>query len=216
MIAETIPQITETVPQITEALAQIEETIPETTEIIPQVTEAVLQMSDAFANIPLREFVDYSLIIIPILLSLVAIWISISTARKQNKISMFELRYQCLSQIRSIITFSDTLHDCDEPVIIWSMFDSFWGTDISDKGFDERLIKAKCKMESIKKDVLQAKYLFKKQPKTDLELLIEKFQRFVSGSMLDNTFLEVRDELHKLCLDFKEKDYPILAQEAKP
>ena len=46
-----------------------------------------------------KDIIDYLLVIVPIAISIVAIIISITTSKKQNKISLFERRYSCLFQI---------------------------------------------------------------------------------------------------------------------
>ena len=55
-----------------------------------------------------KDIVDYLLVIVPIVVSIVAIYISIATARKQNKIALFERRYNCLFQIKTVLAFSKT------------------------------------------------------------------------------------------------------------
>jgi uncharacterized membrane protein len=41
-----------------------------------------------------KDIIDYLLVIVPIAISVVAVVISIATAKKQNKIALFEKRYK--------------------------------------------------------------------------------------------------------------------------
>ena len=51
------------------------------------------ELVKAIEKLSEKDAVDYLLIIVPILISLVAIFISVAIAIRQNKIAMFELRY---------------------------------------------------------------------------------------------------------------------------
>ena len=74
-----------------------------------------------------KSIIDYLVIIVPIILSIVAIGISIATARKQNKIALFDRRYACLFQIRMILQFAEAIKEVSDPKVILQLFDAFWG-----------------------------------------------------------------------------------------
>ena len=61
---------------------------------------------EAIEKLAEKDLIDYLLVIVPIVVSVVAIYISIATARKQNKIALFERRYNCLFQIKTVLNFS--------------------------------------------------------------------------------------------------------------
>ena len=51
------------------------------------------ELVKAIEKLAEKDLIDYLLVIVPILVSIVAIFISIATAKKQNKIALFERRY---------------------------------------------------------------------------------------------------------------------------
>lgn len=60
-----------------------------------------------------KTLVDYLAIIAPLVLSVVAIVISISTTRKQNKIALFEKRYEAASQIATLLSFLKSIESIE-------------------------------------------------------------------------------------------------------
>lgn len=63
----------------------------------------------AINNLGQRTWVDYIAIFAPVILSVVAVWVSISTARKQSKIALFEKRYEPYTWIYLLIKFGKDL-----------------------------------------------------------------------------------------------------------
>ena len=68
------------------------------------------ELVKAIEKLSEKDAVDYLLIIVPILISLVAIFISVAIAIRQNKIAMFELRYRALATIMKVISFGITFN----------------------------------------------------------------------------------------------------------
>ena len=66
---------------------------------------------NAIEKLAEKTWVDYALIGAPIILSIVAIGITIYVARKQNKIALFEKRYNCLYQLYTIGRFSKEIQN---------------------------------------------------------------------------------------------------------
>ena len=54
------------------------------------------ELVKAIEKLAEKDIIDYLIIFVPIAISLVTIVISIRTAQKQNKIALFEKRYNCL------------------------------------------------------------------------------------------------------------------------
>lgn len=61
-----------------------------------------------------KTWVDYLAIIAPLVLSVVAIYISISTTRKQNRIALFEKRYALYQKIQMFLTLGDAIHRAEK------------------------------------------------------------------------------------------------------
>ena len=60
-----------------------------------------------------KNFIDYALVIIPIVISLIAIALSIVTTQKQNRIALFEKRYDAYSNLLKLKAFSQMLIEND-------------------------------------------------------------------------------------------------------
>jgi len=56
----------------------------------------IQELIEAIEKLSQKGWVDYLIIIVPILLSVIAVWISLATAHKQNKIALFDMRYRAL------------------------------------------------------------------------------------------------------------------------
>lgn len=168
-----------------------------------------------FAEIPLRTIVDYLLIIMPIILSCVAIGISIATSNKQNKIAVFELRYRCYSQLRTIRSFDSSIYDCDNPKIILIMFDALWGTDLTKKSSEDSLLAARCHLEKIVHDVANEEFLFKRKFDVNVCDILINTNRIVTAATNDEVDKSAQAELHRLCEIFEKNDLPYMKKTLK-
>ena len=123
--------------------------------------EILQEISSTLNNINQHDIWDYVTIIAPLVLSAVAVYISIRTTKKQNKIALFEKRYSCFFQIKVILNFAETITDSPNKIVVLGLFDAIWGTSISRLSGDRQIIEVKTQLEIIKKDIVQAPYLFK-------------------------------------------------------
>ena len=71
------------------------------------------ELIQAIEKISQKDWVDYLIIIVPIMLSVIAVWISLATAHKQNKIALFDMRYKALEHFRKIYQFRDVIVHID-------------------------------------------------------------------------------------------------------
>ena len=60
---------------------------------------------------------DKALVVIPIVISVIALFISLYIAYRQNKIALFEKRYRVVYLVKSIITFSEQIEHCTDETI---------------------------------------------------------------------------------------------------
>lgn len=67
------------------------------------------ELIEAIEKLSQKGWVDYLIIIVPILLSVVAVWISLATAHKQNKIALLEKRHKTLEHFRKIFEFRNLI-----------------------------------------------------------------------------------------------------------
>ena len=162
-----------------------------------------------------KDILDYLLIIVPIFISFVAIIISITTARKQNKIALFERRFKCLSQMQMLFAFSRVINEYRNSTTILQLFDAYCGTDASlNKGI-VRSMKAKRKLETIGDEIAQSKFLFKHKYTVEPIDLVRSFHKIIIESVANTVPDEMIDQFVDLCNRFLEIDYPELEKQTK-
>jgi hypothetical protein len=153
-----------------------------------------------------RDVWDFVAIIAPLLLSVVAVYISVRTTKKQNKIALFEKRYSCFFPIRVILNFAETITDTPNKKVVLGLFDAFWGTSVSRMSGDRQTIEAKTQLETIKKDIVQAPYLYKhKFVVMPIDILC-KFHEVILCAIGDKELDAPINEFISVCKDFKVKD----------
>lgn len=152
---------------------------------------------------------------LPILLSLGAICITIHVAREQNKIALFEKKYNCLFQIHLITNFSDLIKDTNNANVILALFDAQWGTDISNVRNTEvqKSLHAKCQINLIKMHVSQAQFLFKQEMSVDTNVMGDRFCKIVMGAIGNNVSKETLKEFCEICENFNKNDFPNMKKE---
>ena len=162
-----------------------------------------------------KDIVDYLLIIAPILISIVAIIISIATSCKQNKIALYEQRYRCLTQVKRIISFSEMIKKNKNPVIVLELFDAMWGSNVSTSSGDAQIIRAKYQMEIIKDDVEQITFLFKHSSYESLALIIKNLHTIMLEAVDEKVVQEHLDAFCKSCDKFYVGDFKQLTKRTK-
>ena len=160
-------------------------------------------------------FWDNSITTVPITISIVAIIISIAAANKQNRIALFELRYRCYSQLRTIRAFDASIYDCKDAKVILKMFDALWGTNLANIPDEESLLQARCHMEEIVHDVLQREFLFKHKFQTDFVDIVKYTQRILVDATSGIINEDAQEELHRLCELYEKKDLSYMCKKLK-
>lgn len=170
------------------------------------------ELVKAIEKLAEKDLIDYLLVIVPILVSIVAIFISIATAKKQNKIALFEKKYNSLIQIHTIASFANSIKDNNNlsSKLILVLFDAYWGTDISNISGTEtqRAIRAKSQISLIKTQVSQAQFLFKQDLSVDLNVMGELFHKVVMDAIGNDSSNETINEFCELCDNFYKNDFP--------
>ena len=169
----------------------------------------------AIEKLAAKDIIDYLLVIVPIVVSVVAIVISIATARKQNKIALFERRYNCLFQIKTVLAFSERIDDIFDRKVIIGLFDAFWGTSVARLSGDTQLVLAISHIEIIKKDVEQATFLFNHKFNVLPEDIINCLRSVLMNSVIDKAIDDSRNKLVSICKEFKEKDFELIQKSVK-
>ena len=163
----------------------------------------------------LMLFVENAAITIPIAISVLAVIISVATARQQNAIALFELRYKSYSQLRTIRSFDTSIHDCEDPNLVLKMFDALWGTSIAKVSGEESLIRARCHMEIIVHDVLSREFLFRHKFDVDFAEILKNTQEILIAATSGQVNMDAQKELHRLCELFEKKDLQYMCRKLK-
>jgi len=176
---------------------------------------------NAIEKLAEKTWVDYALIGAPIILSIVAIGITIYVARKQNKIALFEKRYNCLYQLYTIGCFSKEIQNIGKESIksnappnvinsniILVLFGSHWGVDVIESPTIQKLTQTKCQIDLIRSYISQAQFLFNQKFSVDLNEIGRLFQNIVLGATQNKVLIEDIEKFCELCNKFYKIDYP--------
>lgn len=157
--------------------------------------------------------VDYLIIVIPIILSVVAIYISITTARKQNRIALFDKRYVVLTHINAVITFAAGLHDCDSPEIVCGLFDTYFSSNICSYMGEDRFLNAVTNTRKIRDIIFQSRFLFScKEINEHITEIVMLFATIVTDAAANRVRTTKIEEFCKICDAFYKNDYPKLSK----
>ena len=149
-----------------------------------------------------RDIVDYLIAFMPIVLSVIAIVISIHTTKKQNDIALFEKRYKVLAHVRSIIKFDESIHDCNDPKLILSLFDAYYGTNLSKISIYDGILLSTSFFSNMKNEVLMGKFLFGVDYDEEITLIIENLRKVVGKALSNKIDEDIQANLHAECLFF--------------
>lgn len=89
------------------------------------------QLIEAVRQLAVKNAWDYSIAIAPILLSAIAIIISISVAHQQNKIALFDKRFEAFAEIQKCLAFERLLSNAKNPQIAYDAFCAAYGCNES-------------------------------------------------------------------------------------
>lgn len=175
------------------------------------------ELVKAIENLSNKTIVDYLLIVIPIIISVIAIIISLNSTNKQNKIALFEIRYAIFKDLKQILEFDKSTYSCNKVCDIIGLFDSYFGTNISKDNMNDAIIKSITKVELIGNSVLKQQFVFgeNSERQNKLEKIVESFQKFVVSAAGGDINVEERNKLHKLCDEFYKQDFNELVNKIK-
>ena len=144
---------------------------------------------------------------VPIVVSIVAVFIAVATARKQNKIALFEKRYMVLSQLNAVLAIDAGIYDSTDCHVILSVFDAYFGTQISVTTGQDRLIATVSFLRKLRHDIFQASLLFRNRKITKhVEEILLVFARVITDAAAEKLNPEDQTLLHKQCEDFYKKE----------
>ena len=125
---------------------------------------------------------------------------------QENKIALFEKRYNCLFQIKTVLAFSKAIEKTFDRTVIIALFDSFWGTNVAYLSEKEQFAIAMSQTEVVKKDIEQAPFLFKYNSILPLRDIISSFQSVIVSAVYNKGMDASRNNFVSLCKEFIEKE----------
>lgn len=174
------------------------------------------ELINAIEELGRKDFLDIAVAFSPIILSVIAIVISIYVARKQNKIAMFNIRYEAIFRLKTVLTFAVSIENIDDSKIAVALFDGYFGCDIlncSDKG--KSVIQAQAEVEKIKKDLLMIGFLFGGKYHTKIQNIIIPLQSFMMSAARGSIDTEQLNLFVELSKEFYDKDFGKLCRKTR-
>lgn len=159
-------------------------------------------LSELIANVQLsqqRDLWDYIAIIAPLVLSVVAVWISIGTAKKQNKIALFEMRYRVVSILSFLLPVAKELvnsKEIDDWTILATAMDTY-KMSATDSSAEFDYPKLDSFYTHLILDAGMVNCLFDKKGTKQIMDFLEEFHEFVSIVCKDEVTEEARADLNK-------------------
>ena len=170
---------------------------------------------NAIEKLSEKDPVDYLLIIIPIILSFLAIIISISTARKQNRIALFEKKYKALCLLNAIINFEKSIEKLDNAVIIVQCFDMAFNSDVAQHTSDMALIKASSILDQVDRDISVIYYTTNGKYRPMINDILKSLAIVSADAIVEKVNEEEKKRLHKACIKFYSLGYSKLDKKMK-
>ena len=151
-----------------------------------------------------KDIIDYLLIIVPIVISLLAVAISVVTARKQNKIAMFELRYKALSAIKRISNFATVFYITDQTRIVIEMFNSCFSTSLNCEDKTMGLVAAKNELNNLEESVAAVSDILNDSDKKILEKTFAMLSKIINSTIMDDIEKQDVEDFKLLCVFLEE------------
>ena len=171
-----------------------------------KMREVLNEIIEAIKTLNHRDFLDYLAIVAPLVLSFVAIFISVYTIRKQTKIDLFEKRYETIQIFSFLLEGSKTALSKEiQAKDLWKMgmynyksMNSLLNSDYEDNevlNFYYNLVF----------QIMKIDCLFPKRKIKNINEFTEIFMNYISNLFCDNDTKEDEKQL-KTFIDLFEKD----------
>lgn len=167
-----------------------------------------------------KNWVDYSLIIVPILISVISIYISIHTANKQNKIALYQLRYKALCRLNCILMFDKNVLEYKSSDIIINGCNLFFkmdlqqGTSNEDVPWDQ-YIKATSCLSEIDNDLSILYCTITDKQKESIDIIMGCLADIIASAISGEISEEKIITLHAECSRFSDKEFKKLEKKIK-
>ena len=172
------------------------------------------QVAAAVRALGTRDWFDYLSVLAPLVLSAVAIWISISTARKQNRIALFNMRYDAIVDIRAILLFESKIDKDAENRIIKVIYDGLFGTTVSSCGEKDAIVQILATTCRLEKSCL-INVLVSGKDFDDVHNAITTLQALMIEVVGEEKAVTEKEEFQKACKTLLDGSYNDLCKKAQ-
>lgn len=163
--------------------------------------------------------VDYLLIIVPIVISIVAIGIAIYTANKQNRIALFQLRYQALSRLKRVLLFEESVLPNATPADIVDGANVFFLIDIKQEIVNgvpwNQYIKITSFLSEVENDLAVLHCYIPKEQQEAIDNMLTQLAEILADAISNRHNSDAIQILHQECKKFPEKDIKKLEKKFK-
>lgn len=149
-----------------------------------------------------KDIVEYLLVIVPIIVSIVAIYISIATAKKQNRIALFEKNHKALCLLNKIFNLEKTIEKQENAHIIIQCFDMAFNSDLAQHNPDVALIKASNILSKVDNDISVIYYTNNVKYRTMINDILASLANVIADAIVDKVNHEEKHKLHRACIKF--------------
>ena len=156
------------------------------------------QIAAAVRALGTRDWFDYLSVIAPLVLSVVAIAISLFVAHKQNRIALFTIRHDAIVDIRTILLFESKICDDLDNKLIKVFYDGAFGTDVTNKCEKDAVVQIFATTTRLEKSAL-VKILVPRKDLSQVHDVIISMQQMMLGVVADEAATIEKAEFHKAC-----------------
>lgn len=175
------------------------------------------QVAAAVRALGTRDVFDYIAMFAPLVLSVVAIGISISTAQKQNKITLFNLRYEAIHSLALVIAYAKLIARDDINIKMAQIcFNANFDVDVDFSERNTAIRQMYAALRKVEKNVLVIEYLFTKETEAEIQQTFELFRNFMERLVENEVNEEWRSKFCSSCAEFEKGTYQELCRITKP
>ena len=166
-------------------------------ELIAQV------ISDAIRDVGTKDCFDIISVVLPLVLSLVAIVVTLYTVYKQNKIALFQLRYDAFFTIFLVLQFSESVKKLKNAKYAVVLYNSYFSSSLPFDDPAEALQLVYASNKKLERMSFASKFLFK-TPKAHalIAQIFKSLNDFMAGAVEGRIDEKSRDELNRSCEEF--------------
>lgn len=156
---------------------------------------------------------EIALVIAPIIISVLALFISLYIAHRQNKIALFEKRYRVVYLVKKTIEFSKLINNENDNEIIFFLYQIYFkfnfGFELKKENgclSEERAREYVLLSQSIFcEDLFMTEYLFNHRIAVHIEYLINVFEKFMIMVVSESDCGKDKEDYMNECKEFEQK-----------